>query len=104
MRWRFAVTLPKDYTEEVRIISGADSFELKGQAYLILQEDYSISVSVFEIKNEYSPFKKAKVVDNILAVGHECHFYLFNPETNRNFFKLKVNGYFAGNYQCLKYS
>ena len=56
--------------------------------------------SVFEIRYEYhcSSFKEALIVDTILAVGHEEHFYLFDLTTNTNILRLKMNGYFGHLY------
>jgi hypothetical protein len=99
MDFTFSNTIPADYTKAIPVISGNDSLQFNGQEY-VLQQNNGITVTVFEIKYEYScsPFKQAEVLDEILAVGHEEYFYLYHLDANRLIFKYKTDGYFGHLY------
>ena len=99
MSFNFTDTFPKDLKLPSILISGSDSLTLNNQTYLIIKND-DTSNSLFEIKYEThcSPFKQALKVDNLLAVGHEEYFYLFNLTTNKNLLRLKMEGYFGHLY------
>ncbi len=99
MEFEFTETLPQNYATEIRIISGSDSLDLNGKEYLLIKNEQAM-VSIFEIRYEYhcSPFKEALITGNILAVGHEEHFYLYDLDNNDTFYKLKVSGYFGHLY------
>jgi hypothetical protein len=99
MNFNFADKLPASLNSEPILISGPDSFHLNRREYLIIVQDESVK-KLYEIRYEYhcSPFKQAIIVDNILAVGHEEHFYLFNLMTSTNMLRLKMEGYFGHIY------
>ena len=81
------------------LISGPDSQEFSNKEYLILYQNGNAEY-LFEIRYEYhcSPFKEAMRVDNILAVGFEEYFYLFDLVTKTNILKLKMEGHFGHLY------
>ena len=99
MDFSFTETIPQSYKAEIRVISGNDSLALNGREYLVVANKQQ-DISIFEIRYEYhcSPFKEAMLIDHILAVGHEEHFYLYDINSNRNFYKLKTDGYFGHLY------
>jgi hypothetical protein len=99
MNFKFEKSIASSYKKEALLISGADSLEFNGQEYLIIEEN-SKNVLVFEIKykKHCSPFKEAKFLNNILAVGHEEYFYLYNLNTKSAVLKFKVDGYFSKLY------
>ena len=77
------------------LISGKES-ETLGQNAYVFGEDEQRTV-VYEIRYEYhcSPFRQAEFIGDMLAVGHEEHFYLFDTATNTNLLRLKMDGYFG---------
>lgn len=95
----FTDTIPNDISMEPVLISGSASIYYAGKEYLILS-DHDIVTGVYEIKYQVhcSPFKQALLIDNLLAVGHEEHFYLFSINTNQNLLRLKLDGYFGHLY------
>jgi hypothetical protein len=97
MNLKFAKDIPLNYNKETQVISGEDSLEFTGKEYLISENK---DICVFEIRYEChcSSFKEAMVLDNILAVGHEEYFYLYNLNTNSTVLKFKVDGYFGKLY------
>lgn len=98
MTFNFADTF-SDLTLRPTLISGPDSKTLSNQIYLIIKNG-SVPDKLYEIRYEAhcSPFKEAMIVDNLLAVGHEEYFYLFNLETNTNILRWKMEGYFGQLY------
>ena len=81
------------------IISGPDSLNLNGREYLIVSQDDS-EKNFYEIRYDVhcSPFKQAIIADNVLAVGYEEYFYLFDLSANTNILRLKMEGYFGHLY------
>lgn len=99
MIFEFRDTIPDNMTSKPVLISGSQSRQFSSQKYLALITDDTMT-GLYEIKYEVhcSPFKEALQVDNLLAVGHEAHFYLFNIATNQNVLRLELNGYFGHLY------
>jgi hypothetical protein len=99
MKIEFTHTLPEETKIKPILISGAISTGYSGREFLRLIDEDLIE-RFFEIKYEFhcSPFKEAFLIDNMLAVGHEEHFYLFNLTTNENTLRLVMNGYFGHLY------
>ena len=98
MTFKFSPQLPSDFSGQPVLISGQDSINHKGQEFLII-EDNGVQ-SIFEIRYQVhcSPFKEAVWTDNVLGVGHEEHFYLFDLREKSNIRTLKVEGYFGNVY------
>jgi hypothetical protein len=88
-----------DYKTDVILISGLDSVDYSGRQ--ILSIDSNNEIRFYEIKYEYhcSPFKSAVLTDNILLVGFEEYFYMFDTVKNKNLLSLKLFGYFGHFYQ-----
>jgi hypothetical protein len=96
---QFIDDIPDDTNFKPVLISGSTSANYSNQKYLRLIDDHTAK-GLYEIKYQAhcSPFEEALLVDNLLAVGHEEHFYLFNIVTNQNVLRLKMNGYFGHLY------
>ena len=99
MTIEFTEILPEDSTLKPVLISGSISTRFSNQIFLTISEDNTIT-NLYEIKYDAhcSPFREALLIDNLLAVGHEEHFYLFNLITNETVLKLEMNGYFGHLY------
>jgi hypothetical protein len=93
---KFIDIIPNDTTLNPVLISGAVSAIYSNQIFLSLSED-DIIIKLYEIKYDVlcSPFKEALLIDNLLAVGYEQHFYLFDLIANENILRLEMNGYFG---------
>ena len=98
MTFKFSPQPPRDFSGQPVLISGQDSTDFKRQEFLTIENKGQ--ENVFEIRYEVhcSPFKEASLLDNILGVGHEEHFYLFDLKTNSNLITLKLEGYFGHMY------
>ncbi len=98
MTIEFIDNLPDDLILKPVLISGATSVDYSNHTYLKLSD--ADTTSLYQIKYEVhcSPFKEALTVDNLLAVGHEEYFYLFDKLLNKNILQLKMNGYFGHLY------
>jgi hypothetical protein len=99
MNYTFTDKIPDEIDCDPILISGADSKEFNRTAYLILTE-MGTKPKVFEIKYEShsGPFKEAIAYTNLLAVGHEETFYLFDLNNKTNLLNLKMVGYFGHLY------
>ncbi|EAY27008.1 hypothetical protein [Microscilla marina] len=88
---------PADYNNPraATIISGDESKTYTHTTYLLIKE------ALYEIKFKQpcGPFKKALLQDNILAVGHQCNFYLFDIARQQHILTLPLNQYFGNIYQ-----
>lgn len=95
----FSNDIPRSVHLKPILISGPDSAQFGGKEFLILDRDGEAE-GLFEIRYEYhcSPFKQAIIIDNILAVGFEEYFYMFDMITKSNILKLKTGGYFGHLY------
>ncbi len=80
------------------LISGLDSVDYKSRQ--ILSIDSNNEIGFYEIRYEYhiSPFKSAELSNNILLVGFEEYFYMFDTITKKNLLSLKLSGYFGHFY------
>lgn len=98
MTFDFTNEIPQDLNhQEPILISGFDTLKFGGKEYLVINNN---GTSLYEIRYEYhcSSFKQAIIVDTILAVGYEEHFYLFDLLTKTNILRLKMRGYFGHLY------
>lgn len=95
----FIDTLPQETALKPVLISGTNSTEYSFKIFLKLGDENLID-RIFEVRYNVrcSPFKEAMLVENLLAVGLEEHFYLFNTITNETIIILKMNGYFCHLY------
>jgi len=99
MTFVFTSILPDSVDLQPTLISGPESIHFTGKEYLIVNQNDSAK-DLFEIRYEYhsSPFKQAMILKNILAVGFEEYFYLFDLFTKSNTLRLKMEGYFGHLY------
>lgn len=99
MTLEFTDTIPDAITLNPVIISGSMSTSYLNQIFLTLSEENTIT-RLYEIKYKVhcSPFKEALLIENLLAVGHEEHFYLFNTVASQNILQLEMSGYFGHLY------
>lgn len=83
---------------EAELISGEGSFQYANSEYLEVR--YTDDEKVFRINFEYhcSPFKEAAILDNLLLVGHQEHFYVYDIKAKQNLLALKMEGYFGHLY------
>lgn len=94
----FSNTLPTDILIDPICISGHKSLHFPHRTYLLQKDLITNSYSgVFEIRYTYScsPFKQAEVYNNLLVVGYEGYFYLFDLTTKKNIVSIEVDGYFG---------
>ena len=101
MEYIFTEEFPNDLSFNSILISGNNSVELNGIEYLIIKKEDNKNIEkIFEIRYEYScsPFKEAIITDNILAVGHQDNFYIFDLTRQENILTLDLNGYFGHLY------
>jgi len=99
MNFDFVSTLPAAFKGIPVVISGTGSLNFRGVEYLILTGDDPVQ-HVFEIRFDYhcSPFKEALLIDDVLAVGHEGCFYLYDLVQNVNLTTIEMDGYFSNLY------
>jgi hypothetical protein len=83
---------------EAELISGRTSIHFNGSEYLIIQNGEEKRAFKINYEFDFSPFKDATVIDNLLLVGHGQHFYLYDLQTKRSVLVLKVFGYFGAIY------
>jgi hypothetical protein len=99
MTFVFTSILPDSVDLQPTLISGPESIHFTGKEYLIVNQNDSAK-DLFEIRYEYhcSPFKQAMILKDILAVGFEEYFYLFDLFTKSSTLRLKMEGYFGHLY------
>ena len=100
MKLEFADNLPENLISQAVCISGRKSYYLNHTKYVLVKEN-DIYTRAFEIKYEFhcSPFEQAEIYQDILAVGFEGHFYLFNINKNKSILILAMEGYFGHFYE-----
>ncbi len=99
MNFKFVTGLPLDFQQDPIMISPPNSFEHGRVEYLLIENDGE-PIKAFEIRFEYhcSPFKEALVVNDLLAVGHEAYFYLFDLATKTDLLTIQMDWYFGHLY------
>ena len=98
MKFTFLPDTPETTLKPI-LISGEASLNMWNAAYIKCEEDDEIK-AVFEIRYDYhcGPFKQVMIENNILAVGYEQFFYLFNLTENKSLVVLGMHGYFGNLY------
>src|SRR5687768_2238483 len=98
MTYKFLPQLPSDFSGHSVLISGQESANLRRQEFLTV--DINDDKYFLEIRYEVhcSPFKEVCLLDKLLGVGHEEHFYLFDLDTKTNLLAMKIEGYFGHVY------
>lgn len=97
MNYRFQPSIPIDYKGHPTLISSGNSPHADQSVYLIINEDEcDYNERVFEIKFEYSStFSGALLVDDLLAIGYENFFCLFDIASNEVVLWLEMEWYFG---------
>jgi hypothetical protein len=99
MIFKFSNSLPDNISSsQVKIISGDQSLQFDNNIYILQkQEGFGNYSNVFQIRFEYScsPFKQAEIIRNLLVVGFEGYFYLYDLVINKNILSLELGGYFG---------
>lgn len=98
MTYKFLPQLPNTFSGKPVLISGQESINLGRQEYLTVDDNEDEYFLEIRYDVHCSPFKEACLVDKILGVGHEEHFYLFDLETKTHIVSIKVEGYFGHVY------
>lgn len=95
MNYCFTQRLPDDYYQKAILVSGDDTAILSNYEFLVVEDGES--VQCFEIRYEWhcSPFKDAMMVGDVLAVGFEEYFYLYDLTKRQNILRLYMDGYFG---------
>ncbi|MBS1627958.1 MAG: hypothetical protein JSR09_04230 [Bacteroidetes bacterium] len=103
MNLEFTNTIPDNINLQPILISEATSINYKHQIFIV-EYNNKIATSLYQIKYQIhsSSFKEVMKIKNILAVGHEEYFYLYNTTTNTNILSLTMNGYFGHLYYNTK--
>lgn len=83
---------------EAEVISGEASFHFCNAEYLLAKNGDEKRTFKILYECHYSPFKEAAIKDNLLFVGHEGFFYLYDLKAKRSLLILKMNGYFGHLY------
>jgi hypothetical protein len=98
MNFEFVTTLPAEINATPLLISGEETKGLPGIFLLVHHKDRG--TLVFEIRYEVhcSPFHDCYISEEILAVGWEEYFYLFNLTRETTVLRLKMKGYFGSLY------
>jgi hypothetical protein len=98
MNCKFTNDLSDGITQKPILISGKKSIHFSKTEYVLIEQGNN-SIP-YEIRYEYScsPFKDALIENEILAVGFEEKFYLFDISKNKSILSLKVKGYFGHLY------
>ena len=98
MNFKFLKSLPDYAVQKPILISGKQSVMFSETEYLSIEQNDI--VTFYEIKYEYhcSPFRDVMIESNVLTVGFEEHFYLFDLINEKNILSLKMNGYFGHLY------
>jgi hypothetical protein len=99
MTFTFSPSIPADYFAEPGLISGQNSIDFNDYEYLLV-EDERENVVIYKINYEThcSPFKEAAIEGNLLLVGHEEHFYIYDIVKKQNIITLEMSGYFSNFY------
>lgn len=97
MTFEFSQALPLNYTGSPIIISGENPSDWSGLEYLIIKNGVGENTFVGAIRHRAHglPFKEAILQGNLLAVGHQDYFYLYDIDKNRNLCSLEASGYFG---------
>jgi hypothetical protein len=80
------------------IISGETPFHFSNTEYLVVQNGEERRA--FQINYEYhlGPFKQAAIQENLLLVGYQQHFYLYDLAAKCSLLILKLESYFSNFY------
>lgn len=96
MQYKFTCNVPDNYTGRVPLISGPESVNFAAEEFITVRSENDL-LYVFQVRFDRfcSPFRQAQITGNILAVGLEEMFYLYDLSTGLNYLSLTVDGYFG---------
>jgi hypothetical protein len=98
MTYKFLSQLPDDFSGQPVLISGNQSIDLAGQEFVMVEDNGREYVFEIRYAIRCSPFKEVCLLDAILGVGHQAHFYMFDLQTNTNLISIGLDGYFGHLY------
>ncbi|TWF42586.1 membrane associated rhomboid family serine protease [Chitinophaga polysaccharea] len=94
----FSNVLPADYAPI--LISGEDTRALANFVYVVYEDADTGIKSVYEIRSQFHVGQygwQAFLAGQLLVIGHEDFFYLYDLKQQSNLLRLELNGYFG---QC----
>ena len=103
IQYHFIEELPNNLHGQPILISWIDSLQFHQIEYLLIKDRNMMSIYEIRYKESLSPFKDALIRGDMLAVGHQDYFYLFDLTTNKHITKLRVWGYFGSLYREKEY-
>ncbi|MFL9837519.1 hypothetical protein ABS768_08425 [Flavobacterium sp. ST-75] len=91
MDYNFQPSVPRDFNKQPVLISGEESLKFSNTEYLVINDE------VFEIRFRYfvGPFKEVVVTENLIAVGYQDNFYLYNKIDKTTLLVIPLKGYFS---------
>ncbi|WP_306353029.1 hypothetical protein [Flavobacterium sp. '19STA2R22 D10 B1'] len=98
MNIKFCSVIPRENENVPILISSKETIHYQKNEFIII--DFHGNYNIYELRYEYkcSPFKKAVIEGNLLAVGHEMYFHLFDVKKNLNVLTMEISGYFSHLY------
>ncbi|MCS3797847.1 hypothetical protein [Niastella sp. OAS944] len=99
MNIEFTNSVPEELRNQILLVSGKQSVKWGNVEYLVLKNNDIIN-KAFQIRfgSYCSPFKDVIIRNNLLAIGHQGHFYLYDLLENASVLVLQVDGYFGHLY------
>jgi len=99
MNIEFTNSVPEELRNQILLVSGKESVKWSNVEYLLLEDNDTIK-KAFQIRFEAhcSPFKDVIIRNNLLAIGHQGHFYLYDLLEDTSLLLLQVDGYFGHLY------
>lgn len=97
MVFTFFPDLPTD-VGEAEIISDQTPFHFSCSEYLVMQGKDEKRAFKIVYEGHCSPFREAIIINDLLLVGHEAHFYVYDLKAKYSLLILEMNGYFGHLY------
>lgn len=97
MIFTFYPDLPAE-VEDAEVISGEAPFHFSRSEYLVVEDNEEKRAFKIVYGGHCSPFREAVISENLLLVGHEEHFYLYDLKAKNSLLVLEMNGYFGHLY------
>jgi hypothetical protein len=99
MNIEFINSVPEELRNQIFLISGKESVKWNNVEYLVLKDKDTIKKALqIRFESHCSPFKDVIVRNNLLAIGHQGHFYLYDFLENTRLLVLELDGYFGHLY------
>jgi hypothetical protein len=99
MTFNFIDKEPYHVTPNSLLITGKESLNFNNLQLVEYVADND-EIFIFEIRYDHScgPFREIVLLDNLLLIGYQEHFYIVNLDTMETILNLKVEGYFGSIY------